>query len=108
MLPSQVRFFEENGYLTGICLLNGAEVERIRQQFDALESNEGHDKSQVGLRGRHLDTPFIWELASHAQALDWIEALMGPNILVLSTQFFCKYPDRLDKFVAWHQDTTYW
>jgi ectoine hydroxylase-related dioxygenase (phytanoyl-CoA dioxygenase family) len=108
MLPSQVRFFEENGYLTGIRLHDEAESDHIRQLFDALEANEGRDKSQIGLRGRHLDTPFIWELATHPQVLDWIEALIGPNILVLSTQFFCKYPDRLDKFVAWHQDTTYW
>lgn len=108
MLLSQIRFFEENGYLTGIRLHDAVEVARIRRLFDDLESKEGHEKSQVGLRGRHLDVPFIWEMASHPKVLDWIEALMGPNILVLSTQFFCKYPNRSDKFVAWHQDVTYW
>jgi len=39
---------------------------------------------------------------------------MGPDILLLATHFFCKYPEPgeaaegPEKFVAWHQDVTYW
>ena len=108
MTHDQIRFFEENGYLTGIPILGADDAAGVRRQFDELEAKEGREKSQVSLRGRHLDQRFIWELGTHPRILDLIEALVGPNILALSTQFFCKYPDRLDKFVAWHQDVTYW
>jgi ectoine hydroxylase-related dioxygenase (phytanoyl-CoA dioxygenase family) len=34
---------------------------------------------------------------------------MGDDIMLLSTHFFCKYPDpESKKHVAWHQDITYW
>lgn len=108
MSPSQEKFFDENGFLIGIRIHDTPEADRIRRLFDELEAKEGREKSQIGLRGRHLDNSFVWELASHPKILDCIEALIGPNILVLSTHFFCKYPDRPEKFVAWHQDVTYW
>jgi ectoine hydroxylase-related dioxygenase (phytanoyl-CoA dioxygenase family) len=108
MSPSDVQFFEDNGYLNGIPILDGAGATRIRAQFDELEAREGREHCQIGLQGRHLDVPFIWEMSSHPKVLDAIEALMGPNILVLSTHFFCKYPASAGKFVAWHQDVQYW
>ena len=34
---------------------------------------------------------------------------MGSDIMLLTTHFFCKYPDpKGETFVAWHQDITYW
>ena len=56
---------------------------------------------------RHVDQRFIWELATKPTVLDMVEALLGPDILLLATHFFCKY-GREEKFVAWHQDVTYW
>lgn len=107
MNSQQAQFFEENGYVSGVPILQGREVERIRRLFDEVEAKEGREKCMIGLRGRHMDIPFVWEMATNSKILDCIEALMGPNILVLSTHFFCKYPGP-DKWVAWHQDVTYW
>ena len=39
--------------------------------------------------------------------MGYIESLIGEDILLLATHFFCKYRDET-KFVAWHQDVTYW
>ena len=83
-------------------------VAQIRGAFDELEAREGKENCQIGLQGRHVDERFIWELASEPKILDCLEALMGPDIMVLSTHFFCKYPRTTEKFVAWHQDVTYW
>ncbi|MBI2195024.1 MAG: phytanoyl-CoA dioxygenase family protein [Planctomycetes bacterium] len=107
MSDDLVKSYQENGYVTGIPILKGKQVERIRRLFNEVEKKEGREKCMIGLRGRHVDIPFVWELATHPAILDCIEALMGPNILVLSTHFFCKYPGP-DKWVAWHQDVTYW
>ena len=38
-----------------------------------------------------------------------MQEVMGEDLLLLSTHFFCKYPDpEAKKYVAWHQDVTYW
>lgn len=99
--------YEAQGFLTKIAVANAEEARLIREQFDALEAREGREKTQVGLLDRHFDTPFIWELATHPVILDHVEALIGPDILLLATHFFCKY-GRNERFVAWHQDVTYW
>ncbi|HJN13683.1 MAG TPA: phytanoyl-CoA dioxygenase family protein [Pirellulaceae bacterium] len=104
----QARFFEEQGYLTGLDVHDFAKASAIRAAFDKLEAQEGRENCEIGLQGRHIDQRFIWDLASKARILDCIEAVMGSDILVLSTHFFCKYPMTTNKFVAWHQDVTYW
>ena len=67
------------------------------------------ETTQIGLQARHFDQEFIWKLAANPRVLDWMEGVMGEDLLLLSTHFFCKYPDaKGEKFVAWHQDVTYW
>lgn len=102
-----VQSFEQHGFLNGLPVCDAAEAARFRERFNELEQREGRETCQIGLINRHLDVPFIWELATYPKILDAIEALLGPDILVLATHFFCKY-ERGDKFVAWHQDVTYW
>ena len=56
----------------------------------------------------NLTHAFIWQIAKHPKILDGIEQLIGPDILLLATHFFCKYGPQKNEFVAWHQDITYW
>jgi non-haem Fe2+, alpha-ketoglutarate-dependent halogenase len=107
LTPEQVHAFQESGFLAPITLLNATDALHVRSQFDALEATEGREKAQIGLLDRHFDQRFIWELATHPAILDCVEALLGPNILLLATHFFCKYGGG-ERYVAWHQDATYW
>lgn len=126
--------FERDGFATGIRVLDAGDAARVRASFDALEAAEGRDRAQIGLLHRHFDQQFVWDLATHPAILDAVEAVMGPDILLLATHFFCKYPlpgegERREgrgergsarpnsslsplssppRFVAWHQDVTYW
>jgi non-haem Fe2+, alpha-ketoglutarate-dependent halogenase len=119
--------FEGAGFLAGIRVFNTAEAGKVRRSFDALEQAEGREKCQIGLVDRHFDQRFVWEMATHPTILDVVEAVMGPDVLLLATHFFCKYPalsesidrgsdgeiegrgnGRSERFVAWHQDVTYW
>jgi len=117
------RRFAEEGFVSGIRVCDAGEVARVRAQFDALEAAEGREKCQIGLIDRHLDQRFVWELATHPRILDAVEAVLGPDVMLLATHFFCKYPaetapsarpfadgqeDTRERFVAWHQDVTYW
>ena len=104
----QLEEYRQNGLLTGVRILDSSGTDEFRRRFDALEQEEGPEETAIGLVNRHLDVEFIWELAVHPSILDAVEAVIGPDILLLASQFFCKYgPDEV-KFVAWHQDVTYW
>lgn len=101
--------YERDGVLPRIDVFTKSEIEGFRGQFDALEAREGKEKCQIGLQARHMDERFIWELSTDDRVLDVMEAVMGEDVMLLSTHFFCKYPDKEGKsFVAWHQDITYW
>jgi hypothetical protein len=134
------RAFEADGFAGPIRILGAGETDAVRRQFDALEAAEGREKCQIGLLDRHFDQRFVWELATHPAILDSVEAVLGPDLMLLATHFFCKYPAadesgetadegrkardesyrarRLDarlstvasaeRYVAWHQDVTYW
>jgi hypothetical protein len=101
--------YEREGYLTGLRVFSSEEIDAYRQAFDALEAIEGKAHCQIGLQSRHLDERFIWDMASADSVLDLMCELVGDDLLMLSTHFFCKYPERDEPFhVAWHQDTKYW
>jgi len=122
--------FARDGFVSGIRVCDEAEAARVRAAYDALEAVEGREKCQIGLLDRHLDQRFVWDLATSPAVLDVVEAAIGPDIILLATHFFCKYPEpgsqasghpgiqdpahsplptpHSPKFVAWHQDVTYW
>lgn len=125
--------FARDGFVSGIRVCDEAEAARVRAAYDALEAVEGREKCQIGLLDRHLDQQFVWDLATSPAVLDVVEAAIGPDIILLATHFFCKYPEpsverqalsakseetppeaqglmpkASPKFVAWHQDVTYW
>jgi non-haem Fe2+, alpha-ketoglutarate-dependent halogenase len=110
----RARAFERDGYLSGVRVCDDAQADRVRRQFDALEAAEGRERCQIGLLDRHVDQRFVWELATHPTILECVAAVLGPDVMLLATHFFCKYPEPSEaqaeaaKFVAWHQDVTYW
>ncbi len=129
---SLARAFEANGCVSGLRVLDSAAVDEVRRQFDALEAAEGRERCQIGLLDRHFEQRFVWELATLPAILDCVAAVLGPDLMLLATHFFCKYPAARDEgrgmrdegraplphpsslvphplpYVAWHQDVTYW
>ncbi|MBT4609058.1 MAG: phytanoyl-CoA dioxygenase family protein [Gemmatimonadetes bacterium] len=101
--------YQRDGYVTRLDLFSTAEMQTFRASFDALESREGPEKCAIGLQGRHMDEEFIWQMAADPRVIEAVSACMGEDVMLLSTHFFCKYPDPDNKkYVAWHQDITYW
>jgi non-heme Fe2+,alpha-ketoglutarate-dependent halogenase len=103
----QVNAYRMNGFLTGLPIADTTAALGHRRLFDTLETEEGREKCRIGLLDRHFDKRFIWEIATNPRILDAIESLLGPNLLLMATHFFCKYGEE-ETFVAWHQDATYW
>jgi non-haem Fe2+, alpha-ketoglutarate-dependent halogenase len=107
LTEAQAAAYARDGFLSGLQIVGKPDADEIRAQFDKLEAEAGRETAQIGLLDRHFDQPFILELATRANVLDCVERLIGPNILLLATHFFCKYGGG-EKYVAWHQDATYW
>lgn len=109
MTQDAAQTYAAQGFLTRVDLFSASEIDHYRACFDELEEREGREKCQIGLQARHLDEEFIWQMATDSRVLDAMQEVMGADIMLLSTHFFCKYPDpEAKKFVAWHQDVTYW
>ena len=108
-ISDAAQVYGEQGYLAAVDLFTGDEAEDYRRSFDELEAREGKEKCQIGLQARHFDQEFIWRMATDSRLIDVMAQVMGEDIMLLSTHFFCKYPDPDNiTFVAWHQDVTYW
>ena len=108
LTQGQIKAYETEGFVPKVQISDETAAAQHRELFNKLEARVGREECQIGLIDQHFDEEFIWEIATHPKILDCIEALIGPNVMMLSTHFFCKYGPDEKKFVAWHQDVTYW
>jgi ectoine hydroxylase-related dioxygenase (phytanoyl-CoA dioxygenase family) len=104
---AEVERFQSNGYLAGIRILDDADAAEVARQFNQLEAREGEEHCEFKLLDPHFTERFAWDIATHSRVLDCVESVIGPDIFLMATHFFCKYGPRKE-FVGWHQDVTYW
>src|SRR5712671_5724099 len=119
----QLEFFQANGYLTGIRLLNDEQIEALRSEsaelmdpahaandlFYEFHTNESKDPSKVLFHALGA-----WRIAPGFHDLLWNPAfvvpasqLLGGVVRLWHDQLFCK-PAHHGGVVAWHQDYSYW
>src|SRR5690242_7244178 len=119
----QVRFFHENGYLSGIRILSNAQVDRLRSElqelfdpkhpgnelFHEFHSNESPDPSRVLFHalGAWRIKPGFHDLLWHPAFTVPASQLLDGAVRFWHDQLFCK-PARHGGVVAWHQDYSYW
>jgi len=108
LTADQLRFYNENGYLSGFRVFDAGQTAQARERSDALLERficEGKGSYAIDRYQDRFAT--IWDLATAPTILDYVEDLIGPDIVCWATHYFCKLPgDR--KGVAWHQDCSYW
>src|SRR5881227_3850843 len=123
LTDEQVGFYEENGYLAGVRMLDGEQVEALRAELAELmnpsrvrsrlwyefHSNESRDPSRVLFHALGA-----WRIAPGFHDLLWnprftvaASQLLGGAVRFWHDQLFCK-PARHGGVVAWHQDYSYW
>ena len=123
LTDEQLAFYEENGYLAGIKMLDAAQVEALRTELRELmnpeqmrrdlwyefHSNESRDPSRVLFHALGA-----WRIAPGFHDLLWnprftvaASQLLGGAVRFWHDQLFCK-PARHGGVVAWHQDYSYW
>ncbi len=101
-----------DGYLFPIRVLSEQEAGVCRRELEDMEAEwlDAGLPKPLALYKRvnaHCVMPFAARLALHPAVLDAVEAILGPDILVWSAEYFIKEP-RTEHIVSMHQDLTYW
>jgi len=123
LTDEQLEFYQSNGYLAGLPMLNDAQVEGLRAELAQLadpsypgkklfyeyHSNESSDPARILFHALGA-----WRVAPGFHDLLWNPAFLVPASQLLSgavrfwhDQIFYK-PAQHGGVVAWHQDYSYW
>ncbi len=104
----QINFFNERGYIFPVDLFTEDEIRTNRQYFNQLlnmATEAGLDNYSIN--GWHTDCEGIYDLVTNERILDYVEDILGPNIVCTMTHYFAKMPGDV-KSVYWHQDASFW
>jgi non-haem Fe2+, alpha-ketoglutarate-dependent halogenase len=105
--PAQRERYERDGLAFPFTVLRPTEVAAYKHALQDLEPRLLAAGVQTPHAQCHLHFRWAYELAMHCNVLDFVEGLIGPDILVHSTTIFAKPPRHLG-FVSWHQDAHNW
>ena len=101
---AQVEAYRSQGFLFPLRLAPPEKIDEWRSGWERFEEeaklleNRMHTPHSV-----HFEQDFAAEIVRWPALLDCVEALIGPEIVLLGSRFFVKWPG--DKStVAWHQD----
>jgi ectoine hydroxylase-related dioxygenase (phytanoyl-CoA dioxygenase family) len=119
----QLDFFENNGYIAGIDMLDDVQVDVLREQLSDLanpaypgnelfyeyHSNESADPATVLFHalGAWRIKPAFHDVLWNPAFLMPAAQLLGGPVRFWHDQLFCK-PAHHGGVVAWHQDYSYW
>ncbi|XP_012713948.1 L-proline trans-4-hydroxylase [Fundulus heteroclitus] len=119
--------YNQEGFLSPLHVLDDKELREAREAFAKLEEEFGTEYTQYSLHNVHLQYHWVMNLTKHPRILQVIQAILGPDVILLDSRFICKYPiakpdngqekeNNQNKpegenglpYVAWHQDMRYW
>jgi ectoine hydroxylase-related dioxygenase (phytanoyl-CoA dioxygenase family) len=119
----QVAFYKENGYLSGVRILNDTQVEFLRNELEEFfrPDHPGHELWYEYHSNESSSTDSVlfhalgaWRIKPGFHDLLWHPAFTVPASQLLDgpvrfwhDQLFCK-PAKHGGVVAWHQDYSYW
>ena len=124
LTDAQLAFFEENGFLSGVKILDDDQVDALRLELEQLmdpghpghhlfyefHSNESSDPDTVLFHslGHWRITPGFHDVLWNPRFVVPASQLLGGKaVRFWHDQLFCK-PARHGGVVAWHQDYSYW
>jgi ectoine hydroxylase-related dioxygenase (phytanoyl-CoA dioxygenase family) len=123
LTQDQIAFYHTKGYLSGLPILDEAQVEALRAELNELasadhpgrelfyeyNSNESTDPATVLFHalGAWRVSPAFHDLLWHPAFLIPAAQLLGGPVRFWHDQIFYK-PARHGGIVAWHQDYSYW
>ena len=96
--------YKRDGFFFPVQIVDQQSARQHRTRLEQAEAAVGplHYKPKI-----HTLLTSPWELATHPNALDAVETILGPDILLYNITYIVKEP-HTPAHVSWHQDLTYW
>jgi len=103
----QVSQFQETGFLPAFPVLSADYALHLRANLESFEAeNDGVLTGSLRFKN-HLLFKWLSDLIRSPRILDVVEDIIGPDIMVWSTDWWIKEANS-PQFVSWHQDSQYW
>ena len=106
LTASQIKNYENNGYISPIDVFSKKEAYEIREEIEFIEKKWPEELEGLGRNYVHLISPIFDKICHNKKILDAVESIIGKNILVCGTTLFVKNPEEKG-FVSFHQDAKY-
>ena len=105
---AQIQSYWEDGFLCPIPAISAQQCADWRAQLEAIEGDWLDNGLPRALNvykrvNAHIVMPLAHEIAAHSAILDVVEGILGPDVLLYSTEFLIKEP-RTKHVVTMHQD----
>lgn len=107
LAEKEVRQFQAKGYFSPVSVLSATEAQTYREKLEAFETQLGHAVTGPLRSKPHLLFTWVDDLMRNSLILDYIEDLIGPDILCWNSWFWIKEANTTS-YVSWHQDSQYW
>jgi len=105
---AQIHQYNEKGYIFPLDVFSPEEAAVRRTYFDRLlEETTAKGGSSYSINGWHRHCRGIHDLVTEGRILDYVQDLLGEDLICWGTHYFCKMPGDV-KQVSWHQDASYW
>jgi len=105
---TQIQHFNEKGFICPLDVFPETEITQHREYFNRLmEKVLADGGNSYSINGWHTRCAGIHDLITDDRILDYVQDLLGENLICWGTHYFCKLPGE-DKQVSWHQDASYW
>ena len=103
-IESLAEQYDRDGYVNAVRVVGKDDAVRHRTALEDAEAKLGslHYRSKA-----HTIMTSPLALATDKGVLDFVEALIGPDILLYNVTYIIKEPGSASH-VSWHQDLTYW
>lgn len=101
-----IEHYNTMGYVSPLDLFSPDEADLNRNYFEDLLA-QIPDSGAYSINCYQARCEGIWDICTEPRILDYVEDIVGPNIVCWASHFFCKNPHD-PKTVPWHQDATYW
>ena len=105
--PHAVEKFGQDGVLFPVRALEPEEAAEGLARLERIEAARAGRLPPASNAKPHLLIPWLWDMVHDARILDPVEDLLGPDLLCYATSFVIKSGGD-GRYVAWHQDVTYW
>ena len=104
----QIRQFNDTGYISPLDVFSAEEADVQRDFFDGiLAVTAARGQNSYSINGWHRTCRSIHDLVTEPRILDYLQDLLGEDLICWGTHYFCKMPGE-GKRVSWHQDASYW